>query len=62
MFKGKIMIKINPIPEKENLSDEKLLRILKDICSASGEYKIQELRKLLKAMNVEVPNGKGNPI
>ena len=53
MFQGEIMIRINPTPEREKLSDENVFRILKDICSAKNEQRVQELRKLLKILGGE---------
>ena len=47
------MIRINPTPEREKLSDENVFRILKDMCKARNEGKVQELRKLLKILGGE---------
>ena len=44
------MIQINPYPEREKLSDEKVFCILKDICKARSEKKIRELKRLLSAI------------
>jgi len=42
------MIRINPFPSKENMSDEVLFKILEDICSAKDEKKVEKLRELLR--------------
>ena len=44
------MIRINPFPEKENLCDENVLRILQAVCKARNEEKVQELEKLLNVL------------
>lgn len=41
------MVRINPLPEKENLNDANVFRILKAVCVAKNEEKVLELRKLL---------------
>lgn len=47
------MIKINVIPERENLSDENILRILKDVCECRSSEKVSELRRLIKLLSEE---------
>lgn len=41
------MIRINPRPEEENLSDKNVFRILKAVCKARNEQKVSELKRLL---------------
>lgn len=47
------MIRINPFPEKENLSDDRVYKILKAICQARNDERIKELIKLSKALERE---------
>ena len=47
------MIRINPFPEKENLCDENVFRILQAICDARNKAKVRELERLLKILGGE---------
>jgi len=42
------MIRINPFPSKENMSDKVLFEILKDICSAKDDERVKKLKELLR--------------
>ena len=44
------MIRINPYPEKENLCDKNIFRILKDVCNTKNSEKIIKLKRLLSLL------------